>query len=226
MSAGVSSPSPLTGNTTADDTPKQKTRNASVVSGGDVTAKVLKNEAVDTIFALCGGHIIDIYDGCADGGIRIVDARDEQLAAHAADGYARQSGKLGRVVTAAGPGPGRTNADTGVATAFRSKRAIPNTGGRGAQTQHEMRSLRDLPHVDIMASITKVAASASNTERVADMISMAARERFNGAPGPQISGALQRARETMHRTGRPAMVNIWVDLRECAPGTKNRTLYK
>jgi acetolactate synthase-1/2/3 large subunit len=224
MSAGVSSPSPLTGNTAADDTLKQKTRNASVVSGGDATAKVLKNEAVDTIFALGGGHIIDIYDGCADGGIRIVDARDEQLAAHAADGYARQSGKLGRVVTAAGPS--RTNADTGIATAFRSKRAIPNTGGGGAQTQHEMGSLHDLPHVDIMAPITKVAASASNTERVADMISTAARERFNGAPGPQISGALQRARETIHRTGRPAMVNIWVDLRECAPGTKNRTLYK
>jgi len=49
-------------------------------------------------------HIIDIYDGCVDEGIRIIDVRHEQVAAHAADGYARQTGKLGCVVTTAGPG--------------------------------------------------------------------------------------------------------------------------
>ena len=98
--------------TTADDTLKQKTRNASVVSGGHLVAKALKNAGVDTIFTLCGGHIIDIYDGCVDEGIRIIDVRHEQVAAHAADGYARQTGKLGCVVTTAGPGC--TNAVTGI----------------------------------------------------------------------------------------------------------------
>src|SRR5215475_14077036 len=47
-----------------------------------------------------------------------------------------------------------------------------------------MGSLQDLPHVDMMSPITKFAASIPSTERVADMISMAARECFNGAPGP------------------------------------------
>ena len=103
--------------TTADDTLKQKSRDAGVISGGHLVARALKNEGVDTIFTLCGGHIIDIYDGCVDEGIRIVDVRHEQVAAHAADGYARQTGKLGVVVTTAGPGC--TNAVTGVATAFR-----------------------------------------------------------------------------------------------------------
>ena len=77
---------------------------AETVSGGHLVAKALKNEGVDTIFTLCGGHIIDIYDGCLDEGIKIVDVRHEQVAAHAADGYARQTGKLGCVVTTAGPG--------------------------------------------------------------------------------------------------------------------------
>ena len=90
--------------TTADDTLKQKSRDANVISGGHLVAKALKAEGVDTIFTLCGGHIIDIYDGCIDENIRIVDVRHEQTAAHAADGYARQTGKLGCVVTTAGPG--------------------------------------------------------------------------------------------------------------------------
>ena len=60
------------GTTTAEDTLQRKSRDAGVVSGGHLVAKALKNEGVDTIFTLCGGHIIDIYDGCVDEGIRII----------------------------------------------------------------------------------------------------------------------------------------------------------
>ena len=74
--------------TTAEDTLKQKSRDANVISGGHLVAKALKAEGVDTIFTLCGGHITDIYDGCIDEGIRVIDVRHEQVAAHAADGYA------------------------------------------------------------------------------------------------------------------------------------------
>jgi acetolactate synthase-1/2/3 large subunit len=167
---------------TAEDTLQRKSRDANVVSGGHLVAKALKNEGVDTIFTLCGGHIIDIYDGCVDEGIRIIDVRHEQVAAHAADGYARQTGKLGCVVTTAGPG--FTNAITGIATAFRSESPVLHIGGQGALTQHKMGSLQDLPHVDIISPITKFAATVPSTERVADMVSMAVREAFNGAPGP------------------------------------------
>jgi acetolactate synthase-1/2/3 large subunit len=168
--------------TTADDTLKRKSRDANIISGGHLVARALKNEGVDTIFTLCGGHIIDIYDGCVDEGIRIIDVRHEQVAAHAADGYARQTGKLGVVVTTAGPGC--TNAVTGVATAFRSESPILHIGGQGGMTQHMMGSLQDLPHVDMMRPITKFSAGVRSTERVADMVSMAARECFNGATGP------------------------------------------
>jgi len=168
--------------TTADDTLKAKSRDAGVISGGHLVARALKNEGVDTIFTLCGGHIIDIYDGCVDEGIRIIDVRHEQIAAHAADGYARQTGKLGVCVTTAGPGC--TNAVTGVATAFRSETPMLHIGGQGGMTQHMMGSLQDLPHVDMMRPITKFSAGVRSTERTADMVSMAIREAFNGAPGP------------------------------------------
>jgi len=56
--------------------------------------------------------------------------------------------------------------------------------GQGALTQHKMGSLQDLPHVEMMTPITKFAATVSSTERIADMIAMAARAAFSGAPGP------------------------------------------
>ena len=86
------------------------------ISGGHLVAKALKAEGVDTIFTLCGGHIIDIYDGCVDEGIEVIDVRHEQVAAHAADGYARITGKPGCAVVTAGPGT--SDAVTGVANAL------------------------------------------------------------------------------------------------------------
>src|SRR6202163_582707 len=114
---------------TAEDTLKRKSADPNIISGGHLVAKALKAEGVDTIFTLCGGHIIDIYDGCLDEGIRIVDVRHEQTAAHAADGYARQTGRLGCVVTTAGPGC--TNAVTGIATALRSESPVLPLRGQG-----------------------------------------------------------------------------------------------
>src|SRR5882672_6526260 len=170
--------------TTAEDTLKEKSRDANVVSGGHLVAKALKAEGVDTIFTLCGGHIIDIYDGCVDEGIAVVDVRHEQVAAHAADGYARVTGKPGCAVVTAGPGT--TDAVTGVANAFRAESPMLLIGGQGALSQHKMGSLQDLPHVDMMTPITKFAATVPHTERVADMVSMAFRECLSGAPGPSF----------------------------------------
>ncbi len=164
--------------TTELEAPEEK------ISGGHLVAKALKNEGVDVIFTLCGGHIIDIYDGCLDEGIKIIDVRHEQVAAHAADGYARQSGKPGCAVVTAGPGT--TDAITGIANAFRAESPMLLIGGQGALSQHKMGSLQDLPHVDILTPITKFAATVSSTDRIADMVSMAFRECFNGAPGPSF----------------------------------------
>ncbi len=155
---------------------------APTISGGHLVAKALKSEGIDVIFTLCGGHIIDIYDGCRDEGIAIVDVRHEQVAAHAADGYARVTGKPGCAVVTAGPGT--TNAVTGVANAFRAESPFLLIGGQGALNQNKMGSLQDLPHVEIMRPITKFVSSVLTTERVADMIAMAFRESHNGSFGP------------------------------------------
>ena len=157
---------------------------ATTISGGHLVAKALKAEGVDVIFTLCGGHIIDIYDGCVDEGIDVVDVRHEQVAAHAADGYARITGKPGCAVVTAGPGT--TDAVTGVANAFRAESPMLLIGGQGALSQHKMGSLQDLPHVDMMTPITKFAATVPHTARAADMVSMAFRECYNGAPGPSF----------------------------------------
>jgi acetolactate synthase-1/2/3 large subunit len=168
--------------TAATDTLARKNRSNDVISGGHLVAKALKAEGVEVIFTLCGGHIIDIYDGCQEEGIRIIDVRHEQVAAHAADGYARQSGRPGCAVVTAGPGT--TDAVTGVANALRAESPMLLIGGQGALSQHKMGSLQDLPHVDMLSPITKFAATVPHTARVADMVSMAFRECYLGAPGP------------------------------------------
>ncbi|WP_046468571.1 thiamine pyrophosphate-binding protein [Allosalinactinospora lopnorensis] len=155
-----------------------------LISGGHLVAKALKAEGVEVIYTLCGGHIIDIYDGCVDEGIDVVDVRHEQVAAHAADGYARITGRPGCAVVTAGPGT--TDAVTGVANAFRAESPMLLIGGQGSLSQHKMGSLQDLPHVDMMTPITKFAASVPATERVADIVSMAFREAHHGAPGPSF----------------------------------------
>lgn len=164
------------------DTPTESEAATGMISGGHLVAKALKAEGIDVIFTLCGGHIIDIYDGCVDEGIKVVDVRHEQVAAHAADAYARLTGKPGCAVVTAGPGT--TDAVTGVANAYRAGTPMLLIGGQGSTAQHKMGSLQDLPHVDILKPITKFASSVLSTDRVADMVSMAFRESLSGGPGP------------------------------------------
>ncbi|MEJ0092738.1 MAG: thiamine pyrophosphate-binding protein [Methylocella sp.] len=155
---------------------------AARISGGRLLAKALKNEGVDVIFTLTGGEIVDVYDGCLTEGIRIIDVRHEQVAAHAADAYSRITGKTGCAVIT--PGPGTTNAITGVANAFYEESAMLLIGGFGPSSQRRMGSLGDLPHTEMLRPITKFAETVSSTSRIAEMTSMAFRECYNGAPGP------------------------------------------
>ncbi len=151
------------------------------ISGGQIVAKMLKQEGIRHIFTISGGHIIDIYNGCIDEGIEIIDVRHEQVAAHAADAYARITGFGCAVVTA---GPGTTDAVTGVANAFRAESPMLVIGGNGALKQYKMGALQELRHTDMMTPISKFASTIMTTERVAEMIGMALREMYNGAPGP------------------------------------------
>ncbi|HBE76813.1 MAG TPA: biosynthetic-type acetolactate synthase large subunit [Firmicutes bacterium] len=86
------------------------------VSGADILLECLAREGVEVIFGYPGGQVIPIYDALYDSKIRNILVRHEQGAAHAADGYARSTGKTG--VCLATSGPGATNLVTGIATAY------------------------------------------------------------------------------------------------------------
>src|SRR5438094_8822873 len=84
--------------------------------GGHLLARALKREGVEYLFTLSGGHISPIYDGCVKEGIGLIDVRHEQAAVHAAEGWAKVTGRPG--VAAITAGPGVTDGVTGIANAF------------------------------------------------------------------------------------------------------------
>ena len=87
------------------------------LSGADILVRCLKEQGVDTLFGYPGGTVLDIYDAIyRDGTLRHILTAHEQGAAHAADGYARATGKTGVVIATSGPGA--TNLVTGIATAY------------------------------------------------------------------------------------------------------------
>ncbi|MCA9913819.1 MAG: acetolactate synthase, partial [Anaerolineae bacterium] len=86
--------------------------------GGELVAQRLANQGVKTLYTLCGGHIMGIYDGCLNNNISVIDFRHEQAVAHAADAYARLTRNIG--VAAVTAGPGVTDAVTAVANAYQA----------------------------------------------------------------------------------------------------------
>ncbi len=159
----------------------------SFVSGGDIVAKALKSQGVRNLFTLCGGHIQAIYEGCLKEDIRVVDFRHEQSAAHAADGWARATGRPG--VAAVTAGPGVTDSVTAVANAYRAQVPMILIGGQAARTYgplggQDRGGLQEMNHIELMKPITKWAVSVPETRRLAEYVHNAFRVAQSGVPGP------------------------------------------
>jgi acetolactate synthase-1/2/3 large subunit len=152
------------------------------IDGGRVIARALKAEGVDTVFMLTGGHVLPIIDGCVLEEIRVVDVRHEQAAAHAADAYARLTGRLGVAVVTAGPGV--TDALTGVANAWFANSPILVLGGRHLTNEDLRGGLQEMDHPRLFSSITKWAETARDTGRLPEYIATASRHAFSGRGGP------------------------------------------
>jgi acetolactate synthase-1/2/3 large subunit len=152
------------------------------IHGGQAIARALKAEGVDTVFMLTGGHVLPTIDGCVAEGIRVVDVRHEQAAAHAADAYARLTGRLGVVVATAGPGV--TDTVTGIANAWFANSPVLLIGGRHLTTEDLRGGLQEMDHPRLFHSITKWADTASDTSRLPEYIATAARHAFSGRGGP------------------------------------------
>ena len=152
------------------------------IHGGRAVARALRAEGVDTVFVLTGGHILPMIDGCVGEGIRVVDVRHEQAAAHAADAYARVTGRLGVVFATAGPGV--TDTVTGIANAWFANSPVLLIGGRHLSTEDLRGGLQEMDHPRMFHSITKWAATAHRTSRLPEYVATAARYAFAGRGGP------------------------------------------
>ncbi len=152
------------------------------IHGGQVIARALAREGVDTVFMLTGGHVLPVIDGCVQEGIRIVDVRHEQAAAHAADAYARLTGRLGVAVVTAGPGV--TDALTGVANAWFANSPTLLLGGRHMTKEDLRGGLQEMDHPRLFRAITRWAETARDAGRLPEYVATAARHAFAGRGGP------------------------------------------
>lgn len=155
-------------------------RPSETLHGGHVIAKKLRAEGVDTVFTLTGGHISPIYDGCArEGGIRFVDVRHEQAAAHAADAYARLNRRA--AVAAVTAGPALTGAITAVANAFYAHSPLVLLAGRNPLSHEGLGTLQDAPHAELLRPVTKRVDVAYDAWRLGEVLHYA----FSAALSPR-----------------------------------------
>ncbi len=152
------------------------------IHGGQVIARALRAEGVDTVFILTGGHVLPVVDGCVAEGIRVVDVRHEQAAAHAADAYARVTGRLGVALVTAGPGV--TDALTGIANAYFAHTPMLVIAGRHLTKENLTGGLQEMDHPRLFSSITVWADTAYDAGRFPEYVATAARHAFAGRGGP------------------------------------------
>jgi acetolactate synthase I/II/III large subunit len=152
------------------------------LTGGRLVARMLKKEGVSTIFTLSGLHIAPIYAGCVDEGVRIVDTRHEQAAAHAADAWARLTRGVGVAVVTAGPGV--TDSVTGVANAFAANSPLVLIGGAAPTFNQGRGSLQEMPQVQLFQGISKWSDRIPSAELVPSFLAKAFRVARSGRPGP------------------------------------------
>ena len=150
--------------------------------GGRLVARMLKKEGVGTVFTLSGLHVAPIYAGCVDEGVRIVDTRHEQAAAHAADAWARLTRGVGVAIVTAGPGV--TDAVTGVANAWAAASPLVLIGGAAPTFNQGRGSLQEMPQVPLFQGITKWADRVPSPELVPSFLAKAFRVARAGRPGP------------------------------------------
>jgi len=152
------------------------------VDGGRLVVDALEREGVEYIFSLSGGHINAIYQACLDSGIRVIDTRHEQAAAHMAEAWGRLTGKPGVCVVTAGPG--FTDAMTGVANACQSHSPLLVITGRSGVHETETLALQELEQIDIVRPLIKWGRVVYQTHRIDEFTAMAFRHGMTGRPGP------------------------------------------
>jgi len=156
-----------------------------MLSGGEMIARALEDEGVEYIFGYPGGAVLHIYDALFKScNVPHVLVRHEQAATHAADGYARATGKPGVVLVTSGPGA--TNAVTGIATAYMD--SIPMVVFSGQVASHLIGedAFQETDMVGISRPIVKHSFMVRNPEEIPATIKKAFHIAASGRPGPVV----------------------------------------
>ena len=156
------------------------------LNGSEIVVECLKEQGVDTVFGYPGGTILNIYDALYKHSdeIRHVLTSHEQGAAHAADGYARATGKVG--VCMATSGPGATNLVTGIATAYMDSVPVVAITANVTLPMLGKDSFQEVDIAGVTMPITKHGYIVKNVEELADTIRRAFTIARSGRPGPVL----------------------------------------
>ena len=157
-----------------------------ILSGADIIVRTLIDQGCDTVFGYPGGQIINVYDSLYKyrDELRHVLTAHEQGAAHAADGYARATGKVGVVIATSGPGA--TNLVTGIATAYLDSVPMVAITGNVPSRQIGTDSFQEIDITGITLPITKHNYVVDSVDELADTIREAFRLAVSGRPGPVL----------------------------------------
>ncbi|MGI6777961.1 MAG: biosynthetic-type acetolactate synthase large subunit [Acetivibrionales bacterium] len=156
------------------------------LTGAEIVIECLKEQGVDTIFGFPGGAVLNIYDALykSRDSIRHILTSHEQGASHAADGYARATGKVG--VCIATSGPGATNLVTGIATAYMDSVPVVAITGQVATPLLGKDSFQEVDITGITMPITKHNYIVKDVNKLADIIREAFFIAREGRPGPVL----------------------------------------
>ncbi len=156
------------------------------LTGSEIVVECLKEQGVDTVFGYPGGTILNIYDALYKHSEEInhILTSHEQGAAHAADGYARATGKVG--VCMATSGPGATNLVTGIATAYMDSIPMVAITANVALPALGKDSFQEIDIAGVTMPITKHGFIVKNVEVLADTIRKAFEIARTGRPGPVL----------------------------------------
>ena len=157
-----------------------------LLSGSDIIVKTLIEQGCDTVFGYPGGQILNVYDSLYkyQDEINHVLTAHEQGATHAADGYARVTGKVGVVISTSGPGA--TNLVTGIATAYLDSIPMVAICGNVPTTQIGTDSFQEIDITGVTLPITKHNYFVGSVEDLADTIREAFKLAKSGRPGPVL----------------------------------------
>jgi len=155
-----------------------------LISGAKALINCLKNEGVDTIFGYPGGVLLPLYDELYDSDINHILVRHEQCAAHAADGYARATGKVG--VCLATSGPGATNLVTGIANAYMDSTSIVAITGQVPTPMIGNDAFQEADITGITLPITKHNYLVRDVEDLPRVVKEAFYIASTGRPGPVL----------------------------------------